>query len=37
MAMFTAMLAAAQGAKLAQALGKEKQQEQQQNGDGSSS
>uniref|UniRef100_A0A383WE33 Peptidase M16 N-terminal domain-containing protein n=1 Tax=Tetradesmus obliquus TaxID=3088 RepID=A0A383WE33_TETOB len=37
MAMFTAMLAAAQGAKLAQALGKEKQQQEQQNGDGSSS
>jgi hypothetical protein len=37
MAMFTAMLAAAQGAKLAQALGKDKQQQEQQNGDGSSS
>jgi hypothetical protein len=37
MAMFTAMLAAAQGAKLAQAMGKEKQQQEQQNGDGSSS
>jgi hypothetical protein len=37
MAMFTAMLAAAQGAKLAQALGKEKQQQEQQNGDGNSS